>query len=95
MGPNEKAIADDGYLDFNFFVNPSQFPEDDPIRGVVNDILARHETLNSKLKSFNVLKTSFRHPLEFHPPCFYAVLTITQMGILYGNEPLYALEEQI
>lgn len=91
---NERAVADDGYRDMNYFVFPAEFPHDDALRTALKSILSRHETLHTKLKSFNVLKTPFRHQLEFHPPCFYAVLTIVQMGILFGNEPLYGLEGQ-
>lgn len=88
---NEKAIADDGYVDYTKFIFPEIFPRGDPIRRVLKMIMARHETFNGRLCSFAVLNTPFRHELEFHPPCFFAVLKVIQMMMLFGGEPLYSV----
>jgi hypothetical protein len=52
--------------------------------------MARHETMNKRFKKFRVLSGTFRHDLEFHQICFYAVAAITQMKIQH-DEPLYEL----
>jgi hypothetical protein len=41
-------------------------------------------------KAFEVLSTPFRHDLDFHPYCFYAVINIIQLKLKY-NDPLYDL----
>lgn len=47
---------------------------------------ARHETINSRLKIFNVLTKEFRqHDLHDHQRCFYACAVLTQLAF-YNNE---------
>jgi len=63
LDPGEKALGDRGYRDENFFENPN---------GDENKkkILARHETVNKRLKQFSCLKNIFRHALYLHPSFF-------------------------
>ena len=42
---------------------------------------SRHETVNARFKSKQVLVTRFRHPLAFHSACFHAVAVIMQLNI--------------
>ena len=88
---NERAIADDGYADAMKFVYPKLFEEQPQVGRVLKEIMSRHETLNGRLKSYKVLDTAFRHELSFHPPCFYAILSLIQLSIQYDNHPLYLL----
>ncbi len=45
---------------------------------------ARHETVNLRFKSKQVLVKRFRHSLAFHLACFRAVAVITQLSIEAG-----------
>lgn len=86
LAVGEKALADRTYQDHHF-INSRMYPETAAIQ---KKILARHETVNSRLKSFNVLKYEFRHNLLFHPQCFRAVANLVQLSIENG-EPLFQL----
>ena len=78
--PGEKALADKGYRDDNFFENPNG----DPHKKI---ILARHETVNARIKQFRCMRSTFRYALYLHP-CFYhavdAVVTFTAAPSLEG-----------
>ena len=50
---------------------------------------SRHETVNKRMKQFNVLKNCFRHDIEKHGYCFDAIAVITQLAIAKGGEPLF------
>lgn len=84
LNPGEKALADGGYRDEHNFENPNG---DERKRS----ILARHETVNVRLKQFCCLKERFRHDLYLHPRFFHAVVNLTQLMIKKG-EPLYAID---
>jgi len=84
LDPGEKALADKGYLDDNFFVNPNGDEKK-------KNILARHETVNRRIKQFSCMERRFRHALFLHPPFFHAVVNLTQLMIENG-EPLYPVE---
>jgi hypothetical protein len=83
----EKAVADRTYRDDTYFINPYNDPESAAIQ---KDIMARHETVNKRLKQFNALPNFIRHDIVKHKLCFYAVCNITQLMLLNG-EPLYEL----
>lgn len=84
---NEFVIADSGYPDTRCIHLPS---ESDPTYRAVARIRARHEIANKRLKHFSVLKNKFRHSLDLHGDCFFAVLNITHV-LLYEN-PLFHIE---
>ena len=48
---------------------------------------ARHETINSRIKTFYCLSTPFRHPLEKHVYYFTAVTALVQLSIMLGECP--------
>ena len=52
-----------------------------------NKALARHETVNKRLKQFKVLKEQFRHPLYKHKDCIYASAAATQVMFNRGEKP--------
>ena len=79
--PNEKALADKGYRDQNFFENPNGDPHK-------KTILARHETVNARIKQFCCMKNTFRHALYLHPCFFHAVVNLIQLMLING-EPLF------
>ena len=52
--------------------------------------MARHETLNRRLKQFNCLQYKFSHELYLHPLYFNAVVNLTEIMLEHG-EPLYPI----
>lgn len=81
----EKAFGDKGYGDSRYFILPRD------IEGNGHKyVMSRHETVNKRIRHFEVLKQVFRHPIEKHEVCFFAVLNITQLILKY-EEPLYSL----
>lgn len=86
LQPGEKIIADRGYNDANYFEVPNG-TEGDQIK---KQILARHETVNRRIKKFSSMSVRFRHSLHLHPRFFHAVLNVTQLMIENG-EPLYPI----
>jgi hypothetical protein len=52
--------------------------------------LARHETFNGRIKSFNILDHRFRHGLKKHKHCFTAVCVLVQYDMENGH-PLFEL----
>lgn len=78
---NEMTVADEGYNDRNFFIYNKE-------------IMARHETVNRRLKQFGVLHQKFRHQRHLHPQCLHAVANLTQLMIANG-ERLYSLDISI
>lgn len=85
MDQGEKALADRGYKDPNYFILPKQQYNSRHQR-----IMSRHETVNKRLKQFNVLCAPFRHDLTKHRICFYSVVNITQLIIKY-EQPLFSV----
>ena len=84
---NEFYIADGGYRDGNqFSVTPTgRRSYKDRQMGVVR---SRHETINARLKKWNILAALFWHPLEKHSIAFRAVANIVQLG-LQTNAPAF------
>ena len=77
-------IADQGYRDQLYF----EFANGDQRR---QKILARHETVNSRIKMFCCMGQRFRHSLYLHPRFFHAVVNIIQLMIQNG-EPLFTVD---
>ena len=77
----EKAIADKGYRD-PLCVQTVRYPSNLACR-----VRARHESINGRLKNFFVLSQTFRHPLNKHATCFFAVLNLTHLLLL--EDPLF------
>lgn len=88
LRPGELTVADDGYNDGNYFMFPRAYPD---YAHELKAIAQRHETINNLFKRWNVLRTPFRHELEKHRLCFYAIAHIVQLMIMSG-EPFYHIE---
>lgn len=82
---NEKTLADRGYNDAAYFILPKAGS-----RRRHKIIMSRHETINKRIKQFNVLCQPFRHELHKHKLCFHSVVNITQLIIKY-EEPLFSV----
>ena len=86
----KKVIADRGYKDYNptgILSTPSD-RDPDPLKKFKNRALSRHESLNSRLKRFDILKHTFRHEKEKHGAVFRAVCVIVQYEMDLGD-PLF------
>lgn len=75
---DEVTLADKGYRLGGYFKNPSNTKE--------KLLLARHETLNRRLKQFQALGARYRHPLHKHPKIFHACVNLVQMCIDCGEK---------
>lgn len=75
---NEITLADKGYRLQRYFKQPSNAKE--------KRILARHETLNGRLKEFSILSVRFRNALKKHPMVFHAIVNVTQLSIENGEQ---------
>ncbi len=91
LQPGEKAIADDGYADYDYFICSRYRPQSSVH---IKRILARHETINGRLKAFAVLNSDFRHSLDMHHLCFYACATLVQVRIIRGDY-LYEVDHNV
>ena len=80
--PGELAIADKGYDDPRFFVTPySRFLS----RKCLKNIMARHENVNQRIKSFFCMRHMYRHGWEKHNLCFEAVIKLVQITLQNGQ----------
>lgn len=74
---DEVTLADKGYRFQPYFKQPSNAME--------KRILARHETLNGRVKEFAILSNRFRNSLKKHPMVFHAVTNVIQVSISDGE----------
>lgn len=84
---DEFAVADSGYRGEPHDIRTPEVGTEN--EKAMQDIArARHETVNSRLKIFNVLGAQyFRHDIAFHSSCFRAVAVITQLSFENGSPP--------
>lgn len=73
----ELTLADRGYNLRSYFKTPTTAQE--------KRILARHETLNGRLKQFGAMSQRFRHSKEKHPVLFSACINVVQVGLQNGE----------
>ena len=48
---------------------------------------ARHEGVNGMLKRFAVLENRFRHEIQLHEKCFFAVVSLVQLTMMVEDLP--------
>ena len=93
LDPYERVEADDGYIGEaphkvkcpGCAANPTEN------LAMQNRVRARHETLNGRLKNWEILKQVYRHDIIEHGDIFPAVAVITQLSIENG-EPLFEVD---
>ena len=92
LDQGESAVADSGYRGEPHHIRTPQVGTEKEKE--MQDIArARHETVNSRLKIFNVLGAQyFRHEITFHSSCFRAVAVVTQLSFENGAPP-FQLDE--
>lgn len=54
-------------------------------------VRCRHETVNKRMKQWNILRAAYRHDMLKHQQVFGAILALTQLSIENG-EPLFQVE---
>lgn len=87
LDDGERVIADSGYRDTSCITPDEAYL----LPGRIHSRLrARHETVNARLKDFNVLFKRFRHDVAFHGPCFHAVANVTQL--MLSTKPLFHVD---
>ncbi|KAI9318832.1 hypothetical protein BDR26DRAFT_1016149 [Obelidium mucronatum] len=93
--PGERVAADKGYREQGgngSFVTPVTNRANDPVIDTHNIVLkkmgARHETVNKRMKDYQILKSYCGKREEF-PKVFFVVANLTQIKL--RTEPLYSL----
>jgi len=84
LGPCEHVIADSGYQGDPKVITSRQHKGFEH-QLTMNTARARHETFNSRLKAWGILKQIFRHDINKHHIAFRSVLVIEQMRIQEGH----------
>lgn len=79
----ELTLGDKGYNDRALFILPSENNA-----SYHKFIMSRHETVNKRIRQFNILKNSYRNARANHPMVFNAVVNVTQL-IIENGEPLF------
>ena len=84
--------ADDGYVGESPYVTkvPSAVltRSSDEADAMQKRVQGRHETVNSRLKSFRILDQVYRHDPTQHGYVFWAVAVLVQLSIKNGD-PLF------
>ena len=90
---DERVEADDGYggADPEFTRTRSGIFHSKLSSSVRNDVRARHETANKRIKQFGALSGVFRHDLCKHSTVFLAAVLVTQISIESG-ETLFTID---
>lgn len=88
LDPNERVEADDGYRhgDPEFCKTPSGVFHDHERRAARRRVMGRQETVNKKLKEWQILSNVFRHNIKKHSMVFRAIVVITQVRIMNGEK---------
>ncbi|KAG9414550.1 hypothetical protein AC1031_007957 [Aphanomyces cochlioides] len=87
VNDGELTLADRGYADPRYFYTPTYYPETGSQQ---KQVMVRHETVNARLKQFGVLKQVFRHHVEKHSLCFFAVVNVVEL-VIENSSPLFAI----
>ena len=85
LRPGEMVVADKGYRGKRCIRTAYNKVSQTDGRAMNKD-LARHETVNRRLKQFNVLGCRFRHELHKHVVCFDACTVVTQLCFNCGEK---------
>lgn len=90
LGGSEMVLADGGYNDGGLYAEtPTGLHNQD--QKMKKDARSRHETVNRRLKHFNILTHTYRHDVAEHGIAFRAVAVLTQIAI-QTDEPLFQVD---
>lgn len=85
----EKILADGGYRDGRVYMEtPTGLNNYD--QRMKKLARARHETVNSRLKIFSILRKLYRHDLNSHRMVFHSIAVMTQIAIQVDH-PLFQI----
>ena len=84
--PQEKVEADAGYRGDRKVRHPGHVRNWNELKAK-KAARGRHETVNGRLKNWNVIDQVFRHNLNLHGICFLAVAVLTQLMFERGYRP--------
>jgi hypothetical protein len=90
---NELTVADSGYKDSTFFINsPSRnvYDPNNTSQKIMKKIMARHESVNERIKNYAVMTEVFHRPVTEHCKVFKCCINLVQLAIENG-EPLAKL----
>lgn len=93
LDPYERVEADDGYIGEapQRVKCPSSAANPTENLAMQNRVRSRHETLNGRLKNWEILKQPFRHNILDHGDVFRSIVIITQLSIENGD-PLFQVD---
>jgi len=98
LQPNERVLADKGYPDENFFWTPikkARTPMERTFNVWHKRCMARHETINAKLKTFNCLRTMFRQSYDYHRLCVFAIANLINLSLMHDPSIMPTMPLQI
>mmetsp|Transcript_2173 Transcript_2173/g.4885 ORF Transcript_2173/g.4885 Transcript_2173/m.4885 type:complete len:352 (-) Transcript_2173:49-1104(-) len=82
----KRAIADSAYAgEDNNTVSVTREGDSAEVKELKARAKSRHETFNSRIKSFAILSTEFRHPRSVHQAVMESVCTLVQYDIESGH----------
>lgn len=79
----EKFLADGGYQDPRFETPTGYNTAGQYMKKVAK---SRHESVNQRIKNFDVFNKPFRNGLHKHWMCFHSIANMVQLDIEEGNE---------
>ncbi|KAL7553209.1 hypothetical protein ACHAWF_016466, partial [Thalassiosira exigua] len=93
LDEHERVEANDGYIgEARLKVKcPASFPSKQENVAVQQYARCRQETVNTRFKQWEILKTVFCHDVADHGEVFRAIVFLTQLA-LHNGEPLFSVE---
>ena len=88
----ERIIADRIYTDVHRFEACPTGDAIHPMERTIKVLLARHETINKRMKDYKCMRDIWRHGWRKHNLAFAALINIVQMCLLHG-EPLFDIAD--
>ena len=82
--PGERVVGDKGCKDSKYFIFPEKGQKYNNV--ALKRIMARHENVNRRIKTFSCLSDTFRHDLSLHHIFFQAVINVIQIAMKNGNK---------
>ena len=85
----KRIVGDDGYKGEPEYISTRNDLDPPELIVFKERVMARHETFNQRLKTFECLTTPFRHGVDNHKVAFEAVCAITMYEIENGGTTLF------
>ena len=83
----KRVIGDSGYAgEDNITVSYTREGGSAEVRKLKARAKSRHETFNSRIKSFTILATEFRHTISLHQIVFESICVLIQYDLESGHK---------